>query len=276
MGDAYRVESTALRVPEAAAFRCDDCDKTFSSDAVKRLILRHHESLVCPFCGHGVRKAVEGRIVIAFAPLVLGAFGFAPRELAALAALGIATGLVSYLPFGTWFAAAIVVGYLFAIIRKTSSGGERAPEPADFVDLSDLFAPLGRYLLVIASAVAPAGIAALAGAPAPVTVAASVFGAVYVPGAMIVASEESGLLFNPLAAFAIARRIPGPYALTVGALALAAVVGAGLAVLAGALQNALPMIPFLPRLVAATLALYAPFTAARMLGLLVREHVEDL
>jgi hypothetical protein len=36
------------------------------------------------------------------------------------------------------------------------------------------------------------------------------------------------------------------------------------------------MIPVLPRLVAATIGLYAPFVGARMLGLLVREHIEEL
>jgi hypothetical protein len=59
-------------------------------------------------------------------------------------------------------------------------------------------------------------------------------------------------------------------------LALDAVLGFGLAALGSALQAALAMVPVLPKLLASVLALVAPFTGARMLGLLVREHVEEL
>ena len=133
-----------------------------------------------------------------------------------------------------------------------------------------------RYALVIVFAVAPIGAAELLAWPAPVAIAFGVLGALFVPGAMIAASEESGLLFNPLAAFGIMRRIPGPYLVLVACLALVAALGAGLATVGTALQGALAVVPLLPKLVASTLGLYAPLTAARMLGLLVREHVEEL
>ena len=62
----------------------------------------------------------------------------------------------------------------------------------------------------------------------------------------------------------------------VACLAVVAAVGAGLATVAAALQAALAMVPLLPKVVTSTLGVYAPLTAGRMLGLLVREHVEEL
>jgi DNA-directed RNA polymerase subunit RPC12/RpoP len=275
--EPYRADDNPLLpVPGAVAYRCDDCDKSFAESAVKQLTVGRTHAVACPVCGHGLRKAVEGRVVAPFTPLLLRAFAFPLREPTAMLALGAFVGVASYVPFGGWFSSAIVVGYLFAIVRKTSRGGDRAPEPADFVDLWDLFAPLVRYALVIVCALVPLLAATLLGAPSPVVIAMGVVGALFVPGGMIAASEESGFLFNPIGAVGIVRRIPGPYLVLVVCLALVALLGAGVAMVATALQAALTMIPVLPRLVASTLGLYAPFTAARMLGLLVREHVEEL
>jgi DNA-directed RNA polymerase subunit RPC12/RpoP len=277
-GASYRSGDSSHIAPAAseAGYRCDDCDKTFSADALKRVTVGRYEALACPFCGHGVRQAASGRVVAPFAPLLLGAFAFAIREPVAMVALGVTVGLLKYLPFGGWFGEALIVAYCFAIVRKTSVGGDRAPEAIDFVDFEGLFAPLVRYLLVVLLSAAPAIAATVAHAPFPLTVALALLGLSYAPAALIVASESEGLLVHPIAAVRIVARIARPYLVLLAGLAVVGGVQAGVSLVARYLEEALTVIPILPRLVATTLTLYAPFTAARMLGLLVREHAEDL
>jgi len=275
-GASYRSSSEHMGPDgDDGGYRCDDCDKTFASDALKRVGGRA-ALLACPFCGHGVRKAVQGRVVAPFGSVLTGAFAFPLKEPAALLALGLAVALVSYLPFGRLFGCSTAIGYCFAIVRKTYRGGDRAPEPADFASWVDLLSPIVRYAFVFFTAQVPGLIALVAGAPPAVVAALGVLGLAYVPAALIAASEVDGFLVNPFAALAIIKRVAGPYARLLACLAIVCVVGIAVAMLGQRMDDALTMIPVLPRIVATVLGLYAPFTAARMLGLLMREHAEEL
>lgn len=280
MGEvSYRSGASAHLAPAPGEdeFRCDDCDKVFSPGALKLVVVGRTELHACPICGHGVRKAVEGRVVVPFVTQLSRAFAFPLRDPAAVVAVGVAATLAAYVQlFGRWLAMALVVGYGFAIVRKTSVGGDRAPEAVDFSSLSELFAPLMRYMFVVLGAGVPAVIALIAQAAPAVTITLAVLGVLYVPAGMIVASESDGVLVNPFAALAIVQRIPGPYVVLLAFLAVVVAVGAGVSIAGDRLQTMLTMIPLFPRLVATTIGLYAPFTAARMLGLLVREHAEEL
>ena len=78
-------------------------------------------------------------------------------------------------------------------------------------------------------------------------------------------------MFNPAAGFAFIARIPGPYFLTLGFLAIAAALGGGM--LAAATRIEVPIVGIVARSIA---SLYAPIVAMRMLGLLMEEHAEEL
>jgi hypothetical protein len=277
----YRLAEPAVAEPLAATYRCDSCDTTFAESALRRIEVNRRVALACPVCGHGVERLGSlGREVKPFAPLLLSAFAYPLRHPAALLAFAFASMVASIL----WPLSVIVrwafCGYFFLIITKTQKGEDTPPEPADFTWIGDLIGPFFRFLLTAAFAFLPLTVAVLTAASLPVRYALASLGGVYLPAGLIVAagSESFARPLNPLPALAIIAKIPLPYATLLVIISGALGIGWAIQEVCTWLEPLLWMIPLLPSFLASTLGLglYAPFVIARMLGLLVREHAEDL
>jgi len=237
---------------------------------------------VCAVCGDGLR-AEQQRVAASLTAELTRAFvyPFKPAVLLTLGIVALVTIFVQFVPLlGNPLSAAIVLGTFFLILRSTAEGRD---DLASDVDISGniwlWFSPLIRYLLTLVVAYLPAvAVLIFLGWPAgaPFVVVLALLGTVYVPAGMIVAGHDVGCLgpVNAVPAVRIIGRIPGPYFLTLGFLILSLVAGA--VVMFGAQSLSKLAIPILPTIVARVLGLYAPAVMARQLGLLVREHGEEL
>ncbi|MFT3767098.1 MAG: hypothetical protein QM820_16500 [Minicystis sp.] len=163
-------------------------------------------------------------------------------------------------------------------MRATSEGHEEWNEaPVQGRTLTEWLAPLLKYAGVVLVAAAPAIVVLLATDLPPLAVLVAIPGLIYLPAGLIAASFPGGCLgpLNPLPALALIARIPAHYALTLGFLAVALVLGSGFAFVGQYLIMRDP-VPFLAGIVGTFLRLLGPVAMARMLGLLVREHAEEL
>jgi pilus assembly protein TadC len=77
-------------------------------------------------------------------------------------------------------------------------------------------------------------------------------------------------------AVAFITRVPRPYAVTLGFVAVAAALSALVSYLMLAMEAALSAVPILPGMVSGAASMLGPMIMARMLGLLVREHAEEI
>jgi hypothetical protein len=102
-------------------------------------------------------------------------------------------------------------------------------------------------------------------------------GVVYLPAALHIAASSSSFLaiLAVVPALLIIIRVPLTYFTMVGFLIPVLLFGALVNAITPDLQADLSGIPLFPRLLTSAMAMYAPFVAARMLGLLVREHSAD-
>jgi hypothetical protein len=237
---------------------------------------------VCAACGGGLRVEQQ-RIAQPLTSALLGAFAFPfkPAVAAAVAGVALVSYFVQLIPlFGNALAATTILTSVFLALRGTAEGRDDLASEMEISESFMLwFSPLIRYLLTLGVAYGPP-IAALfiLGWPAgaAVVIALAALGTFYLPAGMIVAAHQEGCLgpLNPIPGARIIARIPGPYLLTLGFLLLSLLVGAVLGYVAH-LVASIP-VPVVTALCARAINLFAPLVMARQLGLLVREHGEEL
>jgi hypothetical protein len=261
---------------------CDRCQAYRDGPSTRNAGPPQSPILVCAVCG-GALTAEQQRVAQPLTSALLGAFVFPFKPVVFGAVVGVA--LVSYVVqliplFGNALAATTILTTVFLALRGTAEGRD---DLASEMELSDSFwlwfSPLIRYLLTLVVAYGPP-IAALIilgwPAGAPIVIGLAALGTLYLPAGMIVAAHQEGCLgpLNPIPGARIIARIPGPYGLTLGFLLLSVVAGALLAYVAHWVA-AIP-VPIVTALIARLINLIAPLIMARQLGLLVREHGEEL
>ena len=275
----------------ATPYWCDTCNRQLLETQVEEVRSGTGFLPVCPTCHRAVhpdggRDAGAappdlGRVVASFPTTLLGAFAypFRPWSLGLTAALVLLTSFVAFVPIvGFLLVAILQITYLFNIVRTTAAGEDDMTVALDSGnDMLDWLAPLVRYTLALVVAFTPAFLVFGLTRSTPLAVGVGVLGALYLPAALITAAHGSGCLgpINPIPAAQIIARIPGPYLLTVAFLGVAGALAFGLRIASDKLVAVVP-IPFIPALLAGVVQLLAPVAMARLLGLLVREHGEEL
>jgi uncharacterized membrane protein HdeD (DUF308 family) len=97
------------------------------------------------------------------------------------------------------------------------------------------------------------------------------------PASVMLAALTNGCLgpLNPVAGVMIMTRVPGSYALTSIAVGTVILIHGGASVAALLAANAIP-VPFVPGFIAATVLMYLPTVASRMLGVFLHHHRHEL
>ncbi|APR85251.1 Hypothetical protein A7982_10600 [Minicystis rosea] len=277
----------------SAQFWCDACQLLVTGDRIEAVRAGSGSLATCATCKRALipqneaAKPTFGRLTrerapegMSFPRILAGALLYPFRTDSLIIVGGIAffvwfVGLAAGL--GDLLGLAVQLGLLFQLVRATAEGHEEwnvIPEGSRF---SEWMAPLIKYSLVMFIAALPAIIVGFATHLAPLAALAGLFGLVYLPAGFIAASFPGGWLgpLNPLPAISLIARIPVQYAVTLGFLVLALVIGGTLAFLGQALVATVAM-PMIPGVIAAFLRFLGPVVMARMLGLLVREHADEL
>jgi hypothetical protein len=258
-------------------FFCHACAKTLASGEVRVVPAGTGVLRTCPGCG-GAVIAETSRVVQPFAKTLAGAFVWPVRVPVVFYGVGVALlcALVGLAPFGGVLAASAELGFLFLVIRRTGQGTENL-EPTDLdVGLYEWIRPLLRYIGALLVSFGPAFFVLLLGGGLVGSAVAACLGALFLPAAIVVAahSETADQAMNPLRGLSLIARIPGAYLLTVVFLVLALATHVGIDVFlreVSASVGAAAAVVLGP-----LLRLYPAVVCARMLGLLVREHAEEL
>lgn len=237
----------------------------------------------CVVCGDALHHEAQ-RVSEPYPKVLLRAFlfPFQPWLLVTLAVAGVVISFARFVPvFGAAFSATIVLSLIFAIIRATAAGRDDLGLEGVDTSLAGWFHPVIRYLLTLLVAFGPAAVLALKlGYPegAHVVLPALALGVVYLPAGIVVAAHNEGCVapLNPIVGVQLIARIPGPYFVTLGFLALASLITVAMQLAIGALHHALSGIAFLATMFAISASLVGPVVMARMLGLLLREHGDGI
>lgn len=261
-------------------YRCESCDHLFAEAQLRRLELpppsaRH--LLLCPDCGRAVAAEVS-HASRPFGRAMLSALRYPlqPRGAPPLVGLLLTIWAFTWIPgLGFYLAMAVVFGYLFTIVRQTARGRDELPGHEDVGDLFGLLGPLAATAFATLVSFLPALVLRhwLGGSPESDGASVAMFfalvlGSLYLPGAIIVAAHGRRwhAPLDPLPVVRLMLRLPGAYLGCALALIAAYVVVTGVSrLLVGA-----PDFLVVPALV------YPLLVAARVLGLLVGEHREEL
>jgi hypothetical protein len=268
-----------------AGWRCTVCKALLCAEHVATHTVQVGTTIpVCLSCGEMAevltRHRSEGRPYLKrLGGALLWPLGRA--GLFAMFGMGVGRAIFSY-SLGGWVAGTCALAAMcFALMRITARGSDDF-EILGYADLfADLILPGVQALLGLAIAWAPAGIwvamrvsnhdvelgpGLLAD---PMFWALLIAGFLYAPMAIMIGASGSGLLrmLNPVVVAGHAVRLGSSYVAAVGLLVGLSLLGWLLAGV-GTLVNLVP-VPFFPRVVDYMLGCYAPFVAARVLGLLL-------
>jgi hypothetical protein len=267
------------------AYRCDTCAEYVDAAMLREVRVREGAAdciRACPKCGMAVREE-RSRVVRPFLGLLVGAFRWPLRRDVAFAlfALGL-MGFVCKLLFtslGTPVAVIIAIMYLLAIVRTTGLGDERAPHAVDWVNATDLLRPAFRFYLAWSLAFIPVGLAQIGGGSLVMMSLGALLGMLYLPAGLILAAHSDGWLapLNLLKATRLALRMPRNYLLTSVFVVVLTWIALAIFTLLELLYERTPM----PMGIAVGIVFYVgwlvvPAIIARMLGILVREHVPEI
>lgn len=260
------------------SFYCNRCRRDVGPADIKRLKAGSGEMLTCATCD-GVLTKEQSRVVRPIAAVLATAFSypFRPMTLGVSLVVSVFAGAAGFLPFGALIGAGIRFGWLFAILRTASLGGDEVEvDPSEIS--SSLFSWMGPALRVlVASVVAflPAIVAAvvLGEGGAPVALGLGVVGLLYLPAALIVAAHDERWLapLNPAPAIGLITRIPGSYFVACAMLFGLFAFSGGAVAVARKLEMA-----FVGSAIEWVLGFLPLVAAARMLGILVYEKREEL
>ncbi len=256
---------------------CDQCRVYREGLGIRLIPAGASKMAMCASCGSALRSESQ-RIRPPLLNALIGAFAHPVGSLpVALTWVGVSllSFFASLIPLvGGPLSLSLMLAYLFAIIRITGLGHEDLGsidwEPTHF---TEWFGPLVRYILTLLVAFLPAAVAAVMLGPLAGWIMVAL-GICYLPAGMVIAAQAEGCLapLNPVPSITLISRIPGAYVLTLGSLVLAAAAGVGITLAAKPILGT----SFLALLLTRVLSLYAPSVMARMLGIMVREHAEEL
>jgi hypothetical protein len=179
---------------------------------------------------------------------------------------------------------------VFFIIRSSAEGARKmgvlglrdiqsdvvTPAIKGLLSTALLWLPAAVYIAAVSDG-GVLGILTYEGHKDPVVWGLGLLGAVYAPMALLAGATDLGFAYvlNPIRIFSFITRMGRDYFVTVFAVAVVLVFGRLVDHLLG-LVLAHVNVPFVPRWVGATVSLYAPFVAARVLGILLFVHGEAL
>lgn len=275
-----------------AGWKCTRCKRVLCPDCVATKRVQVVTDLdICLKCGELVEPLTVHRAQQqAFGSRVVGAlvWPLSKAGLVAIAGLALVRACFSYLGSLGWaLGACLFAAVCFAFIRSTARGSD----DFDGFDFGDFFADMlvpGIKALVGAAIVWVPAVAWLVMRPGsvlanplvvlkdPVMWALLVAGVLYAPMAILVGASGGSLLgmLNPVYVARNALRLGGNYVLMVGVLC-ALFVPWFLSLGVGAMVNALPVV-FFPRVLDYAIACYVPFVAARVMGLLLYTHGDEV
>lgn len=278
---------------QPSGWRCQGCKCLLCPDcvAIKQVMTATHLE-VCVACGELADPITHHRSEQqSFAARLPGAlvWPLSKAGLVAVAGVAIFRAVLSYFGGLAWLIGACTMAAVcFGFIRSTARGSDDF-ESFDFSDfLGDVILPGVKALVAAAVVWVPAAVwigvhrATYIGNPTALLTDPAIWllfiaGVLYAPMAILIGASGGSLLhmLNPLAAIASARRLGTHYLLAVMMLCILFI--AWMVTLAfGAVLDAKVPIAFLPRLLDHVLACWAPFVAARVLGLLLYVHGDEV
>lgn len=226
-------------------------------------------------------------------------YPFQKTALPALIAVPLITQLASYVPafVGLIISNGIWISYLFAVTQHASLGRDDLPLAPETETWLDMLGPLVRYVLAflvpgilifglfvgLTGGIARAdalvtGEADLTMASIPVLVfVATGLWLVYLPASLILAAHSKGCLggLNLIAGVKLIIREPVGYAVTLAGIAPAALLMVAFSIGSEIADSLIP-IPFVPGLVGLMLTFIPALIVARILGLYLWHHEEEL
>lgn len=276
-----------------AAWTCRGCERALCEHCVAEKAipgaLSGQSADVCVPCGGFAERLMVPKRIVPYWEKI-GDFVKAMISLEGvtqLIGLGVVCYLMGLVPgVGGWISSFILISYYFQVISSAAAGGERLPEPADFMGPSTMLAPVARFFVASAMIWLPVTIyvllmkdlGALAHDPRPLLRDPFVFvlliaGVLYTPAALITAAISQSIVavFNPMITIRMILRIPMQYLGMVG-------LWIGLNVLDGAARLALDKvelvlsIPVLTAVVVQILKLPISILTAMIMGRLIYQN----
>jgi hypothetical protein len=287
-----------------AGWSCSACKTDLCPDCVATETLGHRHAPVdvCCRCRRGVVAISTHRAqALPFAQRLLDAPGFplGATGIISLVVLGGIRALTSYVGMSSMLMMGAGVFLLrqglfwaavFFIIRSSAEGARKmgvlglrdiqsdvvTPALKGLLSTALLWLPAAIYVVAVSDD-GVAGILTYEGYKDPVVWGLGIVGAVYAPMALLAGATDLGFAYvlNPIRIFAFIKRMGRDYLVAVFAVAVVLVFGRLVDHLLG-LVLAHVNVPFVPRWVGASVSLYAPFVAARVLGILLFVHGEAL
>lgn len=265
-----------------AGWACTGCDEALCVQCAVRRPAGTETLIACRRCGALARTLYVARGRGAYASLLPQAFvyPFSLNGFWMMAAFGI--GLYAIAAVGAHrFASALLVSYLFLVVRVSALGKHDVPDADDFTNLADLAATLGKALLAFVLSVVPAVAYVFVAEKVnpqgwfghfdePLLWVALLLGLLWTPVAMMFAAIQSPIatIVNPLSALQVVRVLRVDYVLLLavfwGLMLVSQVVDVFGAVFAANLP-----VPILGGVVAKSVGMYVPLVGARALGQLL-------
>ncbi len=271
-----------------AAWICGSCDRTLCLDCAAAKPIQSGSVVICLRCG-GFGRPITRPVRVApfweMFPAFLKAI-FSPAGLIQLLAVALVLYLASWLPgIGRVLGLFVYISYFFRVIASAAQGGEKLPDPDDFLGIGSVVAPVLRFFVATTTIWLPAllyvltfiGLRSLLEDPgalsSPVLVVLLLCGLCYFPAAIIAAAIAESVLavINPMITIRMILRIPGQYALATfvcGALTVIDFLGVN------AIAAALPSIPIAMPILIQMLGLVIPVFNGMILGRLIYQNHE--
>ena len=285
--------SCSTHTKARAAWRCRGCSRALCELCVAERHLpgglSRQAATICVHCsGFAEREMIKKRVAPYWEKL--GDFGRAmvsTEGATQLIGVAVVRYLVELLPgIGGLLSSFVFVSYYFRVISGAAAGGERLPEPSDFLGPSSILGPVLRFTVASAMIWVPAllytllviGPGVVLSDPAvlirdPVVSLLLLAGVLYTPAAIITAAiaESVVAVLNPMITIRMILRVPMQYIGVVG-------IWLGLSVLdlvLNALLNRLGAVLYVPIVTAVVLhilKLPLPIFSAMIMGRLIYQN----
>lgn len=265
-----------------AGWACTGCDEALCVQCAVRRPAGTETLVACRRCGALARTLYVARGRGAYASLLARAFvyPFSLNGFWMMAAFGIALYAIGAVGLHR-FASALLVSYLFLVVRVSALGKHDVPDADDFTHVADLAATLGKAVLAFVLSVVPAAAYVFVAEKVnpqgwfghfdePLLWVALLLGLLWTPVAMMFAAIQSPIatIVNPLSALQVVRVLRVDYVLLLavfwGLMLVSQVVDVFGAVFAANLP-----VPILGGVIARSVGMYVPLVGARAVGLLL-------
>jgi hypothetical protein len=300
-----RETQSCRRHPRAkAGWHCATCQADLCPDCVATLAVGHRQAPmdVCCQCRRGVAPLTIHRAeAIPFWQRVLDApkYPLGQVGLLSLVGFGFVRALTSYVGLSSMMMMGAGVfllrhglfwAFLFFIIRNSAEGATKmgvlglrdiqndvvTPAIKGMLSTALVWLPAAIYIYVVSDE-GILGILSYEGHKDPIVWLLALAGLVYAPMALLAGATDLGFvhILNPIQIFSFIRRAGRDYFVAVASVTVVLAFGRIVDQFVGGAILSLG-IPFLPRWIAETIALYPSFVAARILGVLLFTRGEVL